>query len=152
MEIDGTLLIQLAIFLLVLTGLSQLLLSPVLRLLQEREQVTEGMQQEAQQMFAQAQLLRQQVQQTLTTARRKGLHVQRQLVVQGEQLRQEAIDKSRQQSAHKLHEARQQQRQEVAQCHKVLQQRTQQMSQQVVNCLTDVKNMKKQNKQEQQHA
>ena len=51
MEIDGTLLFQVAGLLLALSVLSRLLLSPVLNLLAERERLTTGVQQEAQQLL-----------------------------------------------------------------------------------------------------
>lgn len=106
MEVNATLLIQLAAFVLLLTWLSHFLLNPLLELFSEREQRTSGVAAAAGELNAQAGKNSGEIEQILTAARRESERIQSEFKAQAQQHRDQVLTQAKQQARQHMQQAR----------------------------------------------
>jgi len=120
--VPGLLVIQGLIFLLVLWFLNKILFRPILKILQEREERTEGFLNQADQVERKAEKTLDQYNEKFRQARKEALELKRKLILEGAEKREVAIDKARKEAQGFLEEMRRNIAEEAEQTKKTLHQ------------------------------
>jgi F0F1-type ATP synthase, subunit b len=120
--IPGLLVIQGLIFLLVLWFLNKILFKPILKILREREERTDGFLNQADQVGEKAEKTLDQYNEKFRQARKEALELKRKLILEGAEKREAAIDKARKEAQGFLEEMRRNIAEEAAQTKKTLHQ------------------------------
>ncbi|MEM7495478.1 MAG: ATP synthase F0 subunit B [Myxococcota bacterium] len=107
MEVNATLLMQLAVLVLLLAWLSHFLLNPLLELFSERERRTNGVAAAASQLNAQAGENSGEIEQILASARRESERIQLEFKAQAQQHREQVLTQAKQQARQHMQQARQ---------------------------------------------
>jgi F-type H+-transporting ATPase subunit b len=118
--IPGLLVIQGLIFLLVLWFLNKILFKPILKILREREERTDGFLNQADQVGEKAEKTLDQYNEKFRQARKEALELKRKLILEGAEKREAAIDKARKEAQGFLEEMRRNIAEEAAQTKKTL--------------------------------
>jgi F-type H+-transporting ATPase subunit b len=105
MEVNSTLLIQLAIFLSLLGILSRSLFTPMLKLFEERERRIQGAQAEAAELHKQAQAKLEETERRIHAAQREAKQVLFDLQAEGARFHREILDKAREEAQKRMQEA-----------------------------------------------
>ena len=104
--VPGLLVLQGLIFLLVLWFLKKILFKPILKILQAREEKTEGFLNQADQVEEKAEKTLEQYNERFRQARKEALEVKRKLILEGAEKREAEIDKARKEAQGFLEEMR----------------------------------------------
>ena len=120
--VPGLLVIQGIIFLLVLWFLNKILFNPILKILQDREERTEGFLNQADQVGEKAEKTLDQYNEKFRQARKEALEIKRKLILEGAEKRKAAIDKARKEAQGFLEEMRRSIAKEAEQTKKTLHQ------------------------------
>ena len=120
--VPGLLVIQGLIFLLILWFLNKILFKPILKILQQREEKTEGFLNQADQVGEKAEKTLEQYNEKFRQARKEALELKRKLVLEGTAKREVEIDKARKESQGFLEEMRRNIAEEAEQTKKTLHQ------------------------------
>jgi F-type H+-transporting ATPase subunit b len=120
--VPGLLIIQGVIFLFVLCFLNKVLFKPILKILQEREERTEGFLNQADQVGEKAEKTLEQYNEKFRQAKKEALELKRKLILEGAEKREAAIDKARKEAQGFLEEMRRNIAEEAEQTKKTLHQ------------------------------
>ncbi|HPD19998.1 MAG TPA: ATP synthase F0 subunit B [Candidatus Pacearchaeota archaeon] len=118
----GLLVIQGIIFLVVLWVLNKILFKPILKILHDREEKTEGFLNQADQIEEKAENTLEQYNKKIRQARKEALEIKRKLILEGAEKREAAIDKARKEAQGFLEEMRRNIAEEAEQTKKALHQ------------------------------
>lgn len=135
MEINATLLIQLAALVLLLTWLSHFLLNPLLELFSERERRTSGLAAAANKLNAQAGKNSSEIEQTLTSAQREGERVRSEFKMQAQQHHEHVLKQAKQQARQQMQQTQQNLAEQTAQLKKQLQQQRSELTRELFHRL-----------------
>ena len=102
----GLLVIQGLAFLVVAVFLTKILFKPILKIIREREEKTEGFLNQADQVEEKAEKTLEQYNERFRQARKEALEVKRKLILEGAEKREAAIDKARKEAQGFLEEMR----------------------------------------------
>jgi F-type H+-transporting ATPase subunit b len=120
--VPGLLIIQGVIFLFVLWFLNKVLFKPILKILQEREERTEGFLNQADQVGEKAEKTLEQYNEKFRQAKKEALELKRKLILEGAEKKEAAIDKARKEAQGFLEEMRRNIAEEAEQTKKTLHQ------------------------------
>ncbi len=112
-DIDYSIFIQIALFLVIWFFLARFVFTPFQRLLGEREQRTEGMKAEAETLLEEAQRLRIQYEERITKAKEEGDSIKEGIRQEALEAREELLAQVQEEAARFLQTARQQIQQEM---------------------------------------
>jgi len=112
-DIDYSIFIQIGLFLLIWLFLARFVFTPYQRLLEEREQRTEGMKAEAERLLAEAEQLQMQFEERITKAKGEGNSIKEGIRQEALQAREELLTHAHEDAARFLQTVRQQIQEEM---------------------------------------
>lgn len=134
MEVNGTLLIQLFLFLSLLAWLSKFLFAPMLKLFEERERRIQGAKTEALELQKQAQQRLEEVEAKIHAAQKDAKLALLALQAEGAKFHREVLEAARQQSAQQMREASEHLKSEINQLRTELVPAQTELSGQILSC------------------